>query len=155
MHRVNSLNSALVNLGSWSTTSTSGIPSTERSTVSRMIRAASAAVSVARVGTNGPGRRGDRRAPAPSRSPMQSWGGPAASRPRSHRPGEREAGRDGGGSAQGWQGRGVPRVAGRQNVATPAGSRVAKKMTGWLFESKNHHSRHNIGLEVLEPSPSR
>ena len=27
---------------------------------------------------------------------------------------------------QGWQGRGVARVAGCQNVATPAGSRVAK-----------------------------
>ena len=48
---------------------------------------------------------------------------------------------------QGWQGRGVARVAGRQNVATPAGSRVAKKMTGSLFESKNHHSHHNIRLE--------
>ena len=54
----------------------------------------------------------------------------------------REAGR-----RQGWQGRGVARVAGRQNVATPAGSRVAKKMTGSLFESKNHHSHHNIRLE--------
>ena len=31
MHRVNSLNSALVNLGSWSTANTSGIPSPERS----------------------------------------------------------------------------------------------------------------------------
>ena len=48
---------------------------------------------------------------------------------------------------QGWQGRGVARVAGRQNVATPAGSRVAKEMTGSLFESKNHHSHHNIRLE--------
>ena len=38
---------------------------------------------------------------------------------------------------QGWQGRGVARVAGRQKVATPAGSRVAKKMTGSLLESKN------------------
>ena len=51
MRRVNSLNSALVNLGSWSTTSTSGIPSPERRAISRTIRAASAAVSVARVGT--------------------------------------------------------------------------------------------------------
>ena len=50
-------------------------------------------------------------------------------------------------AGQGWQGRGVARGAGRQNVATPAGSRVAKKMTGSLFESKNHHSHHNIGLE--------
>ena len=50
MRRVNSLNSALVNLGSWSTTSTSGIPSPERSPISRTIRAASAAALVARVG---------------------------------------------------------------------------------------------------------
>ena len=28
---------------------------------------------------------------------------------------------------QGWRGRGVALVAGRQNVATPAGSRVARK----------------------------
>ena len=35
---------------------------------------------------------------------------------------------------QGWQGRGVARVARRQNVATPpGGSRVAKNMTGSLF----------------------
>ena len=31
------------------------------------------------------------------------------------------------GRDQGWRGRGVARVAGRQNAATPAGSRVAKK----------------------------
>ena len=37
---------------------------------------------------------------------------------------------------QGWQGRWVARVAGRQNVATPAGSRVATKRTGSLFEPK-------------------
>ena len=43
------------------------------------------------------------------------------------------------------------RVAGRQNVAAPAGSRVANKMTGSLFESENCNSHHNIGLE---PSPS-
>ena len=48
--------------------------------------------------------------------------------------------------AQGWQGCGVARVAGRQNVATPGGSRVAKKRTGSLFESRNHHSHQNIGL---------
>ena len=48
MRRVNSLNSALVNLGSWSTTNTSGIPSPEWSAISRTIRAASAAVPVAR-----------------------------------------------------------------------------------------------------------
>ena len=35
-----------------------------------------------------------------------------------------------------WQGRWVARVAGRQNVATPAGSRVATKRTGSLFEPK-------------------
>ena len=41
---------------------------------------------------------------------------------------------------------------GAQHVATPAGSRVAKKMTGPLFESKKHHSHRNIRLES---SPSR
>ena len=41
----------------------------------------------------------------------------------------------------GWQGRGVAPVAGGQNVATPAGSRIAKKMTGSLFE---HWTRTNI-----------
>ena len=41
---------------------------------------------------------------------------------------------------QGWQGRGVARVAGRQNAATPAGPLTAKKMTGSLFEPKNHPS---------------
>ena len=51
MRRVNSLNNVLVNLGSWSTTSTSGTPSPDRSAISRMMRAASAAVSVVRVGT--------------------------------------------------------------------------------------------------------
>ena len=44
-------NTSLVNLGSWSTTSTSGKPSPERRHISRMISAASAAVAVARVGT--------------------------------------------------------------------------------------------------------
>jgi hypothetical protein len=44
-------NTSLVNLGSLSTTSTSGNPSPERSHMSRMISAASAAVAVARVGT--------------------------------------------------------------------------------------------------------
>ena len=53
---------------------------------------------------------------------------------------------------QGWQGRGVARVAGRQNAAIPAGSRAAKKMTGSLFEAGNRHSHHNI---KLKPSPSR
>ena len=45
--------------------------------------------------------RGDRRAPAPGRSPTPSWGGPAARRPpgRSRRPDEREAGGDGAGRA--------------------------------------------------------
>ena len=40
--------------------------------------------------------------------------------------------------------RGVARVAGRQIVATLAGSLVAKKnaRAGSLFESKNHHSHH-------------
>ena len=48
-------------------------------------------------------------------------------------------------SRQGWQGRWVARVAGRQNVATSgsAVSRVAEKMMGSLFESKNHHSHHS------------
>ena len=45
----------------------------------------------------------------------------------------------------------VGRVAGRQNAATPAGSRAANKMTGSLFESKNYCSHLSIGLE---PSPS-
>jgi hypothetical protein len=46
-------NTALVNLESWSTTSTSGKPSPDRRHMSRlgMISAASAAVAVARVGT--------------------------------------------------------------------------------------------------------
>jgi hypothetical protein len=44
-------NTALVNLESWSTTSTSGKPSPDRRHMSRMIAAASTAVSVARVGT--------------------------------------------------------------------------------------------------------
>ena len=39
-------------------------------------------------------------------------------------------------SEQGWQGRRVARIAGCQNVVTLAGSRVAKKMTVSLFESK-------------------
>ena len=38
-------------------------------------------------------------------------------------------------------------LAGRQSVATPAGSRVAGEMTGSLFESENHHAHHSIGLE--------
>ena len=38
----------------------------------------------------------------------------------------------------------VGRAAGRQNVATPAGPRVAKKGRG-RSESRNHHSHHNIG----------
>ena len=45
----------------------------------------------------------------------------------------------------------VARGAGRQNVATPARSRVAKKMAGLLIESKKHNAYHNIGLEA---SPS-
>ena len=53
--------------------------------------------------------------------------------------------------SQGWHGRRVARVAGRQNVATPAGSLVDEKMTGSPFESENRHSHHNIGLE-LSPS---
>ena len=55
-------------------------------------------------------------------------------------------GREGGDKRRGWPGRGPLGVAGRQNVATPAGSRVAKKMTGLLFESKNHRLHRNIGL---------
>jgi len=51
MRRVNSRNSLLVNLGSWSTTNTSGMPSPERGDISRMIWAASAEVSVERAGT--------------------------------------------------------------------------------------------------------
>ena len=46
--------------------------------------------------------------------------------------------------AQGWQGRGVARVAGRQNVATRRGRGSQKKRSGPLFESKSHHSHHNI-----------
>ena len=47
-------------------------------------------------------------------------------------------------------------AAGRQNhVATLAGSRVAKKITGSLFESKNRHSHHNIGLEPSQSLASR
>ena len=53
---------------------------------------------------------------------------------------------------QGWLGRGVARIAGRQDVATPAGSRAAEKMTGSFFESQNRRSHHNIGLD---PPPSR
>ena len=59
---------------------------------------------------HGPDLRGDRLASAPARSPTRSWGGLAASRPRSHLPGEREAGRDGAGCA-GQRGR--PWCAGR------------------------------------------
>ena len=44
-------NTSLVNLGSWSTTNTSGKPSPERRHMSRMMSAASVAVAVARVGT--------------------------------------------------------------------------------------------------------
>ena len=40
---------------------------------------------------------------------------------------------------QGWQGRWVTLAAGRQNVATSAGSLVSTKRTGSLFESKNLH----------------
>ena len=59
---------------------------------------------------HGPDLRGDRLASAPARSPTRSWGGLAASRPRSHLPGEREAGGDGAGCA-GQRGR--PWCAGR------------------------------------------
>ena len=59
----------------------------------------------------------------------------------SSRTGERAAASGGAGRVAGPLG-----VAGRQNVATPAGSRVAKKMTGLLFESKNHRLHRNIGL---------
>ena len=76
--------------------------------------------------------------PSPAADPFA----PAPRRP-SPQPGPPHCHSDG----QGWQGRGVARVAGRQNVATPAGSRVAKKMTRSLFESKNHNSHHTIGLE--------
>ena len=51
MRSMKSLNSALANLGQWSTTSRSGTPSAERGAISSMTRAASAAVSVERVGT--------------------------------------------------------------------------------------------------------
>ena len=51
MRGVNSLNGTLVNLGSWSTASMLGTPSHERRAISRMNRAASAAVSVERAGT--------------------------------------------------------------------------------------------------------
>ena len=52
--------------------------------------------------------------PSPATDPFA----PAPRRPSPHRHSD----------GQGWQGRGVARVAGRQNVATPAGSRVAKKI---------------------------
>ena len=58
---------------------------------------------------------------------------------------------------QGWQGRGFARVTGDRvegRLATPAGSRVAKKMTGSLFDSKNHHTRRKLKIG-LEPSPSQ
>ena len=54
-----------------------------------------------------------------------------------------------------WQGRGVARVAGCQNAATPAGSLVAKQMTGRSFElakaiihttkldSESNHNHHS------------
>ena len=61
---------------------------------------------------------------------------------------QRRQGRPGLAGSRGRSGRGAP----KKNVATPAGSRVARKMTGSLFESKNHHLHHNIGLGHL---PSR
>ena len=55
MRRVNSLNSALVNLGSWSTTSTSGIPSPERSAISCGIRRRVGRARWHRMGLTGEG----------------------------------------------------------------------------------------------------
>ena len=57
-------NTSLVNLASWSTTSTSGNPAPDRRHMSRMIAAASVAVAVERVVLDHVGAGGRRRRPA-------------------------------------------------------------------------------------------
>ena len=46
--------------------------------------------------------------------------------------------RQGNAQPQGWQGRGVAGVVGRQKVATPAGSRGAAKKSGSLMRKRLH-----------------
>ena len=49
---------------------------------------------------------------------------------------------------QGWQGRWVARVAGRQKVATPSGSRGGKNYSGSLIRQYHH-----MDVLGLEPTP--
>ena len=62
------------------------------------------------------------------------------------------AGRGGAGWRQGWRGRGVARVAGRQNTVTPRRGRGSqKKGRGRALNPKKHHDvgLRGIGLEPI------